>query len=153
MDLQTADLEDYKQVLNPTKIAIYRTFKENGESSSTKPIDTEGLDRPLDIKVDKESFYNEELLRKIKKETGINVFLEDPSIHGLLDGSKVYDEGFYFYTASLNLSLNQLRNLDLFGEYNEDMSQNNDLKDQPNFSHNEIYQLAKKIGFPTSFEL
>lgn len=29
----------------------------------------------------------------------------------------------------------------------------NYVDDQPNFSHNEIYALAKKMGFPTEFEL
>ncbi len=35
----------------------------------------------------------------------------------------------------------------------EDLIQYIDLKDQPRYSHNEIYQLAKQIGFPTNFEL
>ncbi len=156
MDLQTVDSVDFRQILNPTKIAIYRAFKENGESSSTAPTDNEGLGSPLDIKVGKKGFYNKKLLRKIKEETGLDVFLEDSSSHAFLDGSKVYEEGFYFYTESLKLSLEELRSLDLSDESEvdkEDLIQYTGLKDQPNFSHNEIYQLAKKIGFPTSFEL
>jgi len=37
---------------------------------------------------------------------------------------------------------------------NEDfIYHDNYIDDQPNYSHNEVYLLAKKIGFPTEFEL